>query len=113
MNNQLEVQLNRTLKEMETYYARMNDMQISNTCGCGVTTITHKDESLYELTVEGDLVGYYNHEHGEGAWDKLNEDQQWMIVNDVQRAIENYMEDRSVAFDIGIEVALDRWSNVN
>ena len=113
MNNQLQVQLDRTLVQMEIYFKGLNDMQISNTCSCGLVTVKNEEESLYELTVEGDLVRYYNSKNGEGAWDKLNEDQQWMIVNDVQRAIENYMEDRSIAFDIGIEVALDRWSNVN
>ena len=113
MNNEVQVQLNRTLKEMETYYARMNDMQVSNTCSCGLVTVKNEEESLYELTVEGDLISYYNNERGEGAWEKLSENQQWQITTSVKRAVENYMEDRMIAFDIGIDTAFDAWSNTD
>lgn len=39
MNNEVQVQLNRTLVQMEDYFKRMNDMQISTTCSCGLVTV--------------------------------------------------------------------------
>ena len=85
---------------------RTNEMQISTTCTCGVTTITDSKEPLYILTVDGDLSGYYDHKYGEGAWDELSTDKRWRIINSVKTALDGYMEDREIAFEVGVENTL-------
>lgn len=59
-------------------------------------------DTLYILTVSGDLAEYYDSQQGEGAWDALTADDQATIVRSVQRALDGFMEDREIAFDAGI-----------
>jgi hypothetical protein len=54
---------------------------------------------LYVLTISGDLGDYYDSENEEGAWNSLDPDTQKKIVYGVQRCLDGYMEDRSIAFD--------------
>jgi len=60
-------------------------------------------DTLYILTVSGDLAEYYDRQQGEGAWDALTADDQAKIVRSVRGALDGYMEDREIAFEYGIE----------
>jgi hypothetical protein len=71
-------------------------------------------DSLYTLTVSGDLADYYdarlNSEDGagppdEGTWDTLDREYRQTISRSVAKALDGYMEDRFVAFDWGIAQA--------
>lgn len=62
-------------------------------------------DSLYTLTISGDLAGYYDDENGEGTWDALDREYRQGIARSVERALDGYMEGREVAFDWGIAQA--------
>ena len=65
------------------------------------------EDVLYLLTVSGDLADYYNDdgmgdERGEGAFEALPLEQQQSIARSVEKALDGFMEDRYIAFNIGI-----------
>ena len=62
-------------------------------------------DSLYTLTISGDLAGYYDGQNGEGTWDELDSDDKKTIARSVAKSLDGYMEDRLVAFEGGIAEA--------
>ena len=62
-------------------------------------------DSLYTLTVSGDLADYYDGQNGEGTWDELDSEDRLTISRSVARALDGYMEERDVAFEWGIAEA--------
>ena len=58
---------------------------------------------LYVLTVLDDLAPYYDDERGEGAFNALTPEQQQSLAHDVHESLETFMEDRYIAFDMGID----------
>ena len=62
-----------------------------------------RNDVLYVLTVSGDLAGYYDSRNGEGTWDELTSKGKLTISRSVERALDGFMEDWSVAFDTGID----------
>jgi len=58
---------------------------------------------LYFLTVLDDLAPYYDDERGEGAFNALTPEQQQSLAHDVRESLETFMEDRYIAFDMGID----------